>query len=112
MKRLDKELSRKRWAELRALWNAYDPVGVMDNPNATREAYEAYIGPMLSLLESGASVPRIVRYLYTVNDQIGPPFDAEEATQFAVRAKNWFQFKWDWTRLNRRAPRALELAEP
>ena len=111
MKKMDKEQSRKRWAELRTLWNAYDPSRVMADANASRDEYEVYIGPMLGLLEAGAPVPRIVRYLYTVHDHIGLPFDSEEAIQFAVRSKNWFQFKWDWTRLNRRAPVALETVE-
>ena len=111
MKRLDKEQSRKRWAELRGLWNTYDPIGVMAEPNARHDEYESYVGPMLRLLEAGAPVPRIVRYLYTVNENIGLPFDTDEAIQFAVLAKNWFQFRWDWTRLNRHAPAALEPAE-
>ena len=112
MKRLDKEQSRQRWAELRGLWNDYDPIGMRADPDAARDEYEAYIGPMIRLLEAGAPVPRIVRYLYTVNDHIGLQFDTEEAIQFAVRTKNWFQFRWDWTRLNRRAPVALEPAQP
>jgi len=112
MKHLDKEQARKRWAELCALWNSYDPIGVMADPNAPRDTYDSYVGPMIGLLEGGAPVPRIVRYLYTVNDNIGLQFDAEEAIQFAVRVKNWFQFKWDWTRLNRHAPATLETAEP
>ena len=111
MKRLDKERSGNRWAELLTLWNSYDPVGVMADQHATSDEYEAYVGPMLGLLEAGAPVPRVVRYLYTVNDHLGLQFDADEAIEFAVRTKNWFQFRWDWTRLNRRAPAALERAE-
>ncbi len=112
MKHMDKEQSRKRWAELRTLWNTYDPIGVMADGTAPRDEYESYIGPMLGLLEAGAPVPRIVRYLYSVNDNIGLQFDADEAIQFAVRAKNWFQFRWDWTRLNRKANASLEPVEP
>lgn len=111
MKRLDKDQTRKRWTELQALWNAYDPIGVMADGTASRQEYETYVGPMLGLLEAGAPVPRIVRYLYSVNEQFGLEFDSEEAIQFAVRVKNWFQFKWDWTRLNRHAPAMLETAD-
>ena len=36
-RRLDKAESRKRWAELRDLWNEFDPIGVMDFPDWPRD---------------------------------------------------------------------------
>lgn len=99
MKRLDKQTSRKRSAELRALWNEYDPIGVMGGPHAPPDEYDSFVGPTLRLLARNADLEEIVSYLESVNDHIGLVFDQDRAALFAARAKHWFQRYWSGTLL-------------
>jgi len=75
MRRLDKEASRRRWHELRELWNEYDPIGVMDDPDWHRDEYEAYVGRTMRLLEQAATPADIVDYLEETSSYMGLEFD-------------------------------------
>ena len=99
MKRLDKKASRQRWRELRDKWNEYDPIGVMDGPDGPRDEYEAYVGPTMRLLERGATVADIVRYLEQASGHMGLNFDRPGALQHGAELVRWYQDKWRDTKV-------------
>ncbi len=59
----------------------------MDNSDWPRDEYDSYDGPMMRLLENGASDLQILSYLDMVDDNMGLEFQRDNTTQFAVRAK-------------------------
>jgi len=94
---LDKTQSRARIAEIRALWNAWDPIGVGGDPND--DEYNGYLAPTVRLLERGASVEEIVKYLKWVTDeQMGLSQSAGHA-KFSEQLQRWFASKWAGTRV-------------
>jgi hypothetical protein len=52
---LSKRELRQRFSQLNALMCDWDPIGVMDDPNWPRDEYDCLVGPLLTLLQSGAS---------------------------------------------------------
>jgi hypothetical protein len=99
-RRLSKEESRKRFRELRSLWNDYDPIGCM-TPDAPLDEYEAYVGRMMRLLERDASVDGIVEYVKAeATGHIGLTWNADleaRTASFAARCRNWFEQGWHGT---------------
>ena len=92
MEKPTKAESRQRWAALRDLWNEFDPIGVMDDPSAPRDEYDAYVGPTLRLLEAGAGVEEIADYLESVvGERMGLKPDRAEAERFARLMEAWFR---------------------
>ena len=92
MDKLDKAQSRRRWAELCALWAEFDPIGVMDDPSCPRDEYDSYVGPTLRRLVDGASIEEIADYLESaVSERMGLTLDREEAERFACRLEAWFR---------------------
>ena len=87
--------ARVRWREIRELWNAWDPVGVA---HAVADEYQAYLGPTLRLLERGASVADIEKYLAIVTLERMGLADSEQLRQrriqFAQQLWDWFQTDW------------------
>ena len=95
MNRLNKEQTRRRWAELRVLWNDYDPIGVMDDPNCPTDEYEAYVGPTMRLLEQDVGIEGIIKYLdWAVCERMGLTLNRPMAERFARRLDEWFRGKW------------------
>jgi hypothetical protein len=99
MKRLGKEASRQRRKELRDQWNAYDPIGVMGDPDWPRDEYEVYVGPTMRRLEEGATVDDIVRYLEEVSNYIGINFDRPRALEQSAQFIRWYAHRWRDTRV-------------
>jgi hypothetical protein len=95
---LDKTQSRQRIAEIRQLWNEWDPIGVALGDPADDE-YNSYLAPTLRLLERDASAEEIVAYLkwVTLEHMALPQIDNPEA--FAERLRHWFKSKWEGTRV-------------
>ena len=60
---LTKREVRERVRELNALMADWDPTGVIADSHAPRDEYECLVGPLLTLLQSGAGEPAIRRYL-------------------------------------------------
>ena len=94
MRRLSKEESRKRWSELRAKWNEYDPIGVMSDPDCPLDEYEAYVGPTMRLLEQGATIDEIADYLSAVSEHMGLSFDRARARKYSVEFIQWYRWNW------------------
>lgn len=93
--RLLKREIRARSAELRALMCEWDPIGVMDDPNSPRDEYDCLVGPLLTLLDSGASKEEIARYLRKeVDEHFGLSADNYDFTSVAECVRRWFDHRW------------------
>ena|ERR1700690_1624916 len=93
--KLSKELSRRRWRELRNAVNAWDPVGLI-GLGAPADEYECLVDPLMRMLENGSRPDEIVSYLdQHIPDHFGVsiPVGAQEFTNGIV---NWFE-KWKVT---------------
>ncbi len=99
MRRLSKEESRQRWAELRDLWNQYDPIGVMGYPNSPKDEYDSYVGWTMRCLEQNVSLNDIVDNIEEiVREGMGlSHFDRNEANLYAQRMIDWYRDKWEGT---------------
>lgn len=101
MRRLDKEESRKRWQELRGLWNEWDPIGIADEEN--QDEYDTYVGETMRLLELGASKEDIVKRLsYIVGEYMGMGQKAVEyhnPSVFAQKLQTWYAENWPETKV-------------
>jgi hypothetical protein len=95
MSTLSKEQSRERWAELRNLLCEWDPIGVMDDPEWPRDEYDCMVGPVMRLLESGASEAAITAYLRAeIADHFGLSPEHYDFLSIARRTRSWFQERW------------------
>ena len=94
---LDKAQSRRRISEIRALWNAWDPIGVA-TPDHVDE-YDAYLAPTLRLLERDAPDEEIIAYLKWVTlDHMGLS-EIPDPLAFTNRLREWFRDNWLGTRV-------------
>ena len=98
--RLDKEQSRERFKEIRALWREWDPIGVYANPNSgcPPDEYDSYLGPCLRFLEQQAPTEQMAKYLANiVGEHMGltdPVTAYPSCLQFAVKLQTWFSSAW------------------
>ena len=95
---LSKEQSRARWAELRGLLNEWDPIGVTTTPEGPRDEYDCLAGPVMRMLESGASHGQIADFLRReVTAHFGLPSEPGDVGSVARRMRKWFQERWAGT---------------
>ena len=96
--RLTKEQSRKRWNELRDLAFRWDPIGFAKS--LPRDEYDCVLGPLLSMLESGATVEEIDAYLKReLSEHFGlSPTNPQAPERLAIEAKEWLEREWRDTR--------------
>jgi len=96
--RLNKEESRKRWAEIRSLWCEWDPIGVMSMPDWPRDEYDSYLSPTLRLLERGASSQELIEYLSWAELEHMGLSESQQAQDrreaFAIQLKEWYEKHW------------------
>ena len=92
---LSKEQSSERWAEVLALLCAWDPIGVMEDPEWPRDEYDCMVGGTMRMIESGASVVDIAGYLRAeITDHFGMSPEHYDFTCIAERTRSWFQERW------------------
>lgn len=95
---LDKQQSRKRIAEIRSLWNEWDPIGVTSDSGD--DEYDAYLARTLRLLERGAPDDEIVEFLKSVvYDHMGLSQVPSSTHEFVAKLKAWFSANWAGTRV-------------
>jgi hypothetical protein len=93
--RLTKKELRQRSSELNELMCEWDPIGVMDDPDWPRDEYDCLVSPVLSLLQSGATVEEVATHLRKeVTDHIGLSPDKYDFLAVARRFRNWFDHAW------------------
>ena len=93
---LDKQQSRQRVAEIRKLWNEWDPIGVA---SAVPDEYDAYLAPTLRLLERNAPADEIVGYLNWVTLEHMGLSEVSDPRAFTARLQQWFANNWAGTRV-------------
>jgi hypothetical protein len=88
-----KQEIRQRSSELNALLCEWDPIGV--GPDGPRDEYDCLIGPLLTLLQSGATQDEIASYLETeLVEHFGLEPNRESIAAAASRACYWFDRGW------------------
>jgi len=93
--RLEKRQLRQRWAELRALINEWDPIGLIE-AGAPPDEYECISGPLLRRLEGHADTVAIAEYLSAeFEDLFCVPIS--EAQVFAAKVVSWYEKRWPAT---------------
>ena len=84
-----KDSAKEQMRELQALFNEWDPAGLL-NLGAPSDEYECLVGPTLSRLSQGLSAGALASWLTAhIADHFGvPPGDAGP---FAERAAEWYR---------------------
>jgi len=90
MKQSDRRRLLQRWAELRALWNEFDPIGVTEL--GPQDEYDACLAPTWRCLERGAGIAELAAFLQSlVRNRIGVEPDPDATERFARRLDAWFR---------------------
>lgn len=98
-RRLSKQESRERWAQLQALVNEWDPIGVMDDPDWPRDEYDCLVGSLMRHLESGSSPSDIADFLRRdIEEHFGLDPKHIKFSQFSKRMSSWYAAGWSDTR--------------
>lgn len=101
MRRLEKEESRQRYHEIRALWNEWDPIGVLPGEGRPLDEYDSYLGSSIRLLEQGAPETEIEKYLsYIVGEYTGLGDSGVaycKPQEFTHKLQTWFAQKGSGT---------------
>jgi hypothetical protein len=89
---------RERFRELRDLINAWDPIGVLDDPDWPRDEYEGLVGPVLRRLEAGDTPAQLAAYLRAeARDRFGLDPDGCPPEAAAARMVAWYRTRWPGT---------------
>jgi hypothetical protein len=73
----------------------WDPIGVMKDPDWPRDEYECLVGPLLTLLQSGATEAEIGGYLRNeMVEHFGLSPDHYDFLAVAGRVHSWFNLGW------------------
>jgi hypothetical protein len=85
-----RRLNIRRSRALRALLNAWDPIGT-DDPDPQHDEYDCLLWPLLRALEQDASVEQLAEVIERhLVDHVGLNPQPGPSTAFAERAKAWF----------------------
>ena len=84
-----KHFAKQQKRELQALFNEWDPVGLL-KLGAPSDEYECLVGPTLSRLAQRVSASELASWLSAhIADHFGVP--AGDARPFAERATEWYR---------------------
>ena len=92
LKKQLKNQLKSQWAELRDLLCDWDPIGVMDDPEWSRDEYDCMIGPVLSLLAQGGSNADIAAHLRKeITEHFGLDDSYYDFEDVSRRITSWFR---------------------
>jgi len=92
---LTKRESRQRFSQLNTLMCEWDPIGVMDDSKWPRDEYHCLVGPLLTMLQSGAGQTEIASYLQAeIVEHFGLSAEHYDFTAVAARVRSWFDRAW------------------
>lgn len=91
---LTKREIRERSSQLRTLICEWDPIGVMDDTEWPKDEYDCLIGPLLTLLQSGANDEGIADYLRRELIEHFGLTPADGLASVAQRVRTWFNRGW------------------
>src|SRR5580765_4572168 len=93
--RLSKAESRTRFAEGRALWNEFDPIGVAHDVS---DEYDNYVGPCLRIVEAGGGAAELSPYVTgIVFEYMGlsrSDYLETKIEDFSRRFEEWHRQNW------------------
>ena len=90
---ISKREVRQRSSQLNALLYEWDPIGV--GPDGPRDEYECLVGPLLRMLQSGATQSEIASYLETeLVEHFGLTTNRDDIAAAASRIRAWFDRDW------------------
>jgi hypothetical protein len=90
-KELKAEYAKQQEA-LREFWNAFDPIGVMDDPDWPRDEYDRYLPQTLRLLKDRAGTLALARYVENMaRDEMDMPVSHQAAIDCARKLEAWFE---------------------
>jgi hypothetical protein len=79
-------------AAVRELWNAFDPIGVMEDAEWPRDEYDLYVPHTLKLLADRVGTLVIADYIENVTgNRMGMPVSREAAVKFARKLEEWYE---------------------
>ena len=94
---LDKQGSGRRWLDLQAQFNAWDPLGMIAMGMPSDE-YDCVLGPLMRMLERGEEPETIAAHLdREFVEHFGDTPRDFGSTGFAVQARRWFDQHWKGT---------------
>jgi hypothetical protein len=83
--------SKRTYAGLQRLVNAWDPLGVLRDPTWPRDEYDCLVGPLLTCLERGMVAEEITAFLvHELQDHFGIDAAASQPAAFAAMTIAWF----------------------
>ena len=89
---------KRQMAELGALVNSWDPIGVFDEDDEDgwpRDEYDCLVGPLLSRLTRGANAQEIREHLAReLVDHFGLGPEMATSTEFPERVVRWYAQNW------------------
>lgn len=92
---LTKQEIRQRSSQLRTLVCDWDPIGIMDNPDAPRDEYDCLLGPLLTHLASSASEAAIAEFLrHEMVEHFGLSPQHYDFHAVARRVQAWYDHGW------------------
>jgi hypothetical protein len=75
--------------------NAWDPIGVMDDPEWPRDEYECIVGPVLRRLEEGAGADDIGGFLtHELEHHFGLDPEPLQPHVLAEQLVRWYAERW------------------
>lgn len=90
--------AKQQMAELGALVNAWDPIGVFDEDEEDawpEDEYDCLVGPLLSRLQRGAGAREIREHLAReLVDHFGLGPEVATSTEFPERVVRWYAENW------------------
>ena len=90
---LSKREISERSSQLTALLYEWDPIGV--GPDGPRDEYTCLVGPLLTMLQSGATQGEIASYLETeLVGHFGLELNRDSIAAAASRVRAWFDRGW------------------
>src|SRR5262245_11053793 len=89
--------ARRLHQELRALLCQWDPIGVMADPQWSRDEYDCLLGPLLGRLLRGATAAELTTFLeHELREHFGLNPEVCEPAHFAAAALAWYsQYRAD-----------------
>lgn len=86
---------RERSEQLRALLWEWDPIGVRPASDWPRDEYDCLVGPLLTLLDAGASTEEITLHVHQALDEhFGLTANNDAVRTVADRVRRWFDRAW------------------
>jgi len=83
--------TKRAFLKMRDLWCSFDPLNVMKIDHWPDDEYDAYVGPMLNLIQGGANEEALEKFVEWTFDQMGLERNQRATNSFIVSVINAFE---------------------